>query len=59
MQERIYFYVVLLIITQEVVNSIGIVTMLNPIIGYKASSGIARYALKSGKSVHEIAMEDR
>jgi len=28
MQERIYFYVVLLIITQEVVNSIGIVTML-------------------------------
>jgi len=43
----------------HVMNSIGIVTMLNPIIGYEASADIARYALKTGKSVHEIAVEER
>lgn len=43
----------------HVMNSIGIVTMLNPIIGYEASASIAREALKTGKSVHEIAVEER
>jgi len=43
----------------HVMNSIGIVTMLNPIIGYEASADIARHALKTGKSVHEIVVEER
>jgi aspartate ammonia-lyase len=43
----------------HVMNSIGIVTMLNPIIGYEASAGIAREALKTGKSVHQIAVTER
>lgn len=42
-----------------VMNSIGIVTMLNPIIGYEASAGIAREALKTGKSVHTITVTER
>jgi len=42
-----------------VMNSIGIVTMLNPIIGYEASAGIAREALKTGKSVHTIAVKEK
>ena len=43
----------------HVMNSIGIVTMLNPIIGYEESASIAREALETGKSVHEIAVEER
>lgn len=43
----------------HVMNSIGIVTMLNPIIGYEASASIAREALKTGKSVHQIAVVER
>jgi len=43
----------------HVMNSIGIVTMLNPIIGYEASADIAREALKTGKSVHSIAVIER
>ena len=43
----------------HVMNSIGIVTMLNPIIGYEASASIAREALKTGKSVHQIAVEEK
>jgi aspartate ammonia-lyase len=42
-----------------VMNSIGIVTQLNPIIGYKESASIAKEALSSGKSVHEIAVNER
>lgn len=42
-----------------VMNSIGIVTQLNPIIGYKESASIAKEALASGKSVHEIAVNER
>lgn len=40
-----------------VVNSIGIVTALNPYIGYKASSKIAKEALATGKSVYELVIE--
>lgn len=42
-----------------VMNSIGIVTLLNPIIGYEASSTIAKEALITGKSVHSIAVLER
>ncbi len=42
-----------------VMNSIGIVTALNPIIGYEASSAIAKEALATGKSVHDIAVIDK
>ncbi len=42
-----------------VMNSIGIVTMLNPLIGYEASADIAREALKTGKSVYQLAVDER
>ena len=42
-----------------VMNSIGIVTALNPILGYETSASIAKEALASGKSVHQIAVEER
>jgi aspartate ammonia-lyase len=40
-------------------NSIGIVTALNPYIGYKNSTKIAKEALETGKSVGEIAIEKK
>jgi aspartate ammonia-lyase len=40
-----------------VLQSIGIVTALNPIIGYEASAAIAKEALETGRSVHELALE--
>lgn len=39
-------------------KSIGIVTALNPIIGYKRSTAIAKKALLSGRGVYEIVLED-
>ncbi|MCJ8167623.1 aspartate ammonia-lyase [Pontibacter sp. E15-1] len=42
-----------------VMNSIGIVTALNPILGYEESSSIAKEALATGKSIHEITVLDR
>ncbi|MBV8253486.1 MAG: aspartate ammonia-lyase [Chitinophaga sp.] len=44
---------------QMVMNSIGIVTQLNPVIGYEKSAGIAREALETGKSVHDIAVKEK
>ncbi|MGE5222539.1 MAG: lyase family protein, partial [Omnitrophica WOR_2 bacterium] len=38
-------------------NSIGLVTALNPIIGYEKASEIAGEALESGRSVYEIVLE--
>lgn len=38
-------------------NSIGIVTALNPIIGYKNSTKIAKEALESGRGVYELVLE--
>ncbi len=38
-------------------NSIGIVTALNPIIGYKASTKIAKEALETNRSVYDIVLE--
>ncbi len=42
-----------------VMNSIGIVTALNPILGYEACSGIAKEALQTGKSVHQITVVEQ
>ncbi len=44
---------------QHVMNSIGIITALNPIIGYEKASDIAREALKTGKTVHKIVVEEQ
>lgn len=38
-------------------NSIGIVTALNPYIGYKNSTKIAKEALETGKSVYDLVIE--
>jgi len=42
---------------QVVQNSIGLVTALNPYIGYEASTIIAKEALESGRSVYELVLE--
>jgi aspartate ammonia-lyase len=42
-----------------VMNSIGIVTQLNPIIGYEKSASIAREALQTGKSVHDLVVKEQ
>lgn len=43
---------------QDIVeNSIGIVTALNPILGYSTASEVAIEAFKSGKSVREVVSE--
>jgi aspartate ammonia-lyase len=38
-------------------HSIGIVTALNPYIGYKQSTAIAKEALETGKSVYNLVLE--
>ncbi len=40
-----------------VLNSIGIVTALNPYIGYKASTKVAKEALATGRSVYDLVLE--
>ncbi len=42
-----------------VFNSVGIVTALNPYIGYKKSSEIAKESLKTGKPVKQIVLEKK
>jgi aspartate ammonia-lyase len=39
-------------------RSVGLVTALNPILGYKAASRIAKMALETGKSVREIVLAE-
>ena len=41
----------------QVRHSIGIVTALNPIIGYKSSTKIAKEAMETGKGVYELVLE--
>lgn len=43
---------------QEVHNSIGIVTALNPYIGYEHSTTIAKKALDTGRSVYDLVLEE-
>ncbi|HSQ17058.1 MAG TPA: hypothetical protein VLM83_05120, partial [Anaerolineales bacterium] len=38
-------------------NSIGLVTALNPLIGYEKSAEIAKEALASGRAVTDIVLE--
>ena len=42
---------------QYVHNSIGVVTALNPIIGYKNSTKIAKEALETGRGVYALVLE--
>ncbi|MCW3078066.1 MAG: aspartate ammonia-lyase [Bacteroidetes bacterium] len=42
-----------------VMNSIGIVTALNPVLGYETAASIAKEALETGKSVHDITVLNR
>lgn len=44
---------------QMVEQSIGIVTMLNPIIGYKQSTKIAKEAAETGRGVYELVLEHK
>jgi aspartate ammonia-lyase len=40
-----------------VAGSVGIVTALNPVIGYKAASAVAREAIQTGRPVRDIVLE--
>lgn len=40
-----------------VLGSIGIVTALNPVIGYENSASVAKEALQTGRSVYDIVLE--
>jgi aspartate ammonia-lyase len=42
-----------------VLNSLGIVTVLKPSLGYKVCAEIAREAYETGKSLHEIVVQER
>jgi aspartate ammonia-lyase len=44
---------------KSVMNSVGIVTSLNPILGYEKSSEIAKEALSTGKSIHDIVVAEQ
>jgi aspartate ammonia-lyase len=43
----------------QVRNSVGIVTQLNPVLGYELSAEIAKEALLTGKSVYDITVKER
>ncbi len=40
-------------------NSIGLVTALNPYIGYQSSTVVAKEALETGRSVYELVLEKK
>jgi aspartate ammonia-lyase len=42
-----------------VTNSIGLVTALNPVLGYEKSSQVAKEALQTGKSVYDLVIEKK
>ena len=39
-------------------NSVGIITAINPHVGYKKAAGIAKRAIKTGESVRSIVLEE-
>ena len=43
---------------EEVHHSIGIVTALNPYIGYEHSTTIAKKAMETGRSVYDLVLEE-
>ncbi|MFB5584841.1 aspartate ammonia-lyase [Bacillus albus] len=45
------------LLKQYVEKSVGIITAVNPHVGYEAASGIAREAIETGKSVRELCLE--
>ena len=44
-------------IQNQVRNSIGIVTALNPVLGYEVSTQLAKEALEQNKGVYELVLE--
>jgi aspartate ammonia-lyase len=42
-----------------VLNSLGIVTVLKPSLGYKQCAEIAREGYETGKSLHDIVVKER
>jgi aspartate ammonia-lyase len=42
-----------------VLNSLGIVTLLKPFLGYKQCSELAREGYETGKSLHDIVVKER
>jgi len=42
-----------------VANSIGIVTALNPVLGYEICSGLAKEALRDNRSVYDLVIEKK
>ena len=44
-------------LADSVSNSIGLVTALNPLIGYTAATAIAKQAHETGKGVAELILE--
>ena len=40
-------------------NSLGIVTLLKPKLGYKQCAEIAREGYENGKSLHQIVVQER
>ena len=44
---------------EMVLNSLGIVTVLKPSLGYKACADIAREGYETGKSLHDIVVTER
>jgi aspartate ammonia-lyase len=44
---------------EMVLNSLGIVTLLKPVLGYKQCAEIARHGYETGKSLHDIVVIER
>ncbi|MBL8314011.1 MAG: aspartate ammonia-lyase [Rubrivivax sp.] len=44
---------------EMVLNSLGIVTLLKPLLGYKTCAEIAREGYETGKSLHQIVVQER
>ena len=42
-----------------VYNSIGLVTALNPYLGYETSTELAREALQTGRGIYELVLEKK
>ena len=43
----------------EVENSVGLITALNPVIGYELSTQIAKEALETNRGVYELVLEKK
>jgi aspartate ammonia-lyase len=43
---------------QTVMNSIGLVTALNPVLGYEACTALAKKAMQTNRGVYELVLED-